>query len=283
MTKKSEEFDLVVTPKKHLLDINLIDIVRYRDLLRMFVKRDIITIYKQTILGPVWFFIQPIMTMITYIVIFGKIAGISTDGLPPALFYLSGIVLWNYFQECFTKTADTFLVNSGIFGKVYFPRLIVPISIVISSLLKFVIQSALFILLYIFYANKLGGFDINSKAFFIPLYVILMAGLSLGFGILFTSLTTKYRDLKFLLTFGVQLMMYASPIIYPMGTVGGKIATVLWYNPVTHIIEAFRYSVFGQGQFTWYGLGYSAMVMVILLFVGTVIFNKTEQNFMDVV
>jgi lipopolysaccharide transport system permease protein len=283
MAKDNEGFDLVVTPKKHLFDVNLYDIIRYRDLLMMFVKRDIITIYKQTLLGPIWFFIQPIMTMLIYVVIFGRVAGISTDGLPKPLFYLSGIILWNYFQECFTKTADTFILNSGIFGKVYFPRLIIPMSIVISSLLKFMIQSGMFIILYLFYAYKFGGFEINNTAFLIPVYVILMAGLSLGFGIIFTSLTTKYRDLKFLLQFGIQLMMYASPVIYPMGTVDGKIATVLWYNPVTHIIEAFRYSVFGQGQFSWQGLGYSALVMIVLLFVGTVIFNKTEQNFMDTV
>lgn len=283
MAKDSEGFDLVVTPKKHLLDINLYDIIRYRDLLRMFVKRDIITIYKQTILGPAWFFIQPIMTMLIYVIIFGRVAKISTDGLPPALFYLSGIVLWNYFAECFNKTAETFRSNAHIFGKVYFPRLIVPLSIVISSLLKFLIQAALFIAIYVFYINKQGGFNINETAFLIPFYVILMAGLSLGFGIIFTSLTTKYRDLKFLLQFGVQLMMYASPIIYPMNTVSGKIAMVLKYNPITHIVEAFRYSVFGQGQFSWYGLGYASLVMLILLFVGTIIFNKTEQNFMDTV
>jgi lipopolysaccharide transport system permease protein len=283
MTKDKEGFDLVVTPQKHMFDINLYDIIRYRDLLMMFVKRDIITVYKQTILGPAWFFIQPILTMLTYVVIFGNLAGLSTDALPPALFYLSGIIFWNYFSDCFTKTADTFIINSGIFGKVYFPRLIVPLSIVISSLIKFLIQSGLFIILFLYYYLKLGTIHPNVTAFLVPFYIILMAGLGLGMGIIFTSLTTKYRDLKFLLLFGVQLMMYASPIIYPMNSVSGKLAIVLKLNPVTHIIEGFKYGMLGHGQFSWLGLAYSTAVMVILLLIGVVIFNKTEQNFMDTV
>jgi lipopolysaccharide transport system permease protein len=283
MAKDIEGFDLVVTPRKHLFDINLYDIIRYRDLLMMFVKRDIITVYKQTILGPTWFFLQPILTMLTYVVIFGQLAGLSTDSLPPALFYISGIIFWNYFSDCFTKTSDTFIINSGIFGKVYFPRLIVPLSIVISSLLKFLIQSGLFIILFLYYYFKLGTIHPNATAFLIPVYILLMAGLGLGLGIIFTSLTTKYRDLKFLLQFGIQLMMYASPIIYPMNSVSGKLAIILKLNPVTHIIEGFKYGMLGQGQFSWLGLAYSTGVMLVLLLIGVVIFNKTEQNFMDTV
>lgn len=286
MNSTEEDFDLVVTPKKHIFDVNLLDLIRYRDLLRMFIKRDIVTVYKQTILGPIWFFIQPIMTMAIYVVVFGNIAGIPTDDIPQPLFYLSGIILWNYFNECFSQTADTFVANSNIFGKVYFPRLIVPLSKVVSALIKFFIQSALFIGVYIFYLTTMDVIRPNATAFLIPIYIILMAGLGLGFGIIFTSLTTKYRDLKFLLQFGVQLLMYATPIIYPLTEVTKKFGDkAIWLklNPITHIIEAFKYGLLGKGQFSIEWLAYSSTITLLVITFGVLIFNKTEQSFMDTV
>jgi len=283
---KDESFDIIVTPRKNLFDVSIIDLIHYRDLLRMYIKRDIVTVYKQTILGPIWFFVQPIMTMLIYIVVFGNIAGISTDGIPKPLFYLSGIVLWNYFQECFMQTSDTFAMNANIFGKVYFPRLIVPLSKVVSSLIKFFIQAVLFIAMYLFLSIRGIPVSINYTILYFPVYILIMAGIGLGFGIVFSSLTTKYRDLKFLLQFGVQLLMYATPIIYPLTVVEEKFdhyAFLLKLNPITHIIEAFRYSVFGNGQFDYLWMGYSFLFMATILFLGVLIFNKTEQNFMDTV
>lgn len=282
---ESEDYwDLVVKPKSSLFEIPWADIWNYRDLLRMFVKRDIVTVYKQTILGPMWFVIQPIMTTLVYIVIFGNIAQISTDGLPKVLFYLSGIVIWNYFAESFNQTSTTFSQNAAIFGKVYFPRLIMPLSKVISALIKFIIQFGLFLAIY-FYFLLSGNDQIhpNFNILLLPLYVIMMAGFGLGFGIIFTSLTTKYRDLNFLIVFGVQLLMYATPVIYPMSAVPGVYRSFLQINPIAPLVEGFRYALLGTGNFSWGGLGYSFGFLVVLIIAGVVIFNRTEKNFIDTV
>lgn len=280
---EKEDFDLVVTPQRHLLDINFGDIWRYRDLLRMFIKRDIITVYKQTVLGPIWFFVQPIMTTLIYMVVFGSIANISTNGIPQPLFYMAGIVLWNYFQDCFNSTSDTFTANANLFGKVYFPRLIVPLSKISSGLIKFFIQLSLFIVLYIYYIIKGTVISPNISLLLVPVFIATMAILALGAGIIFTSLTTKYRDLKFLIVFGVQLLMYATPIIYPITAVPAKIAPFIKANPITYIIEGFKYSLFGQGYFSVAGILYSIGFSIVILLLGVIIFNRTERSFMDTV
>ncbi len=282
--EEEEQWDLVIKPQTSLLEIPWADIWRYRDLLRMFVKRDVITVYKQTILGPIWYIVQPIMTTAIYVLVFGRIAGISTDGLPQILFYLSGIVIWNYFAESFNKTAITFKENTNIFGKVYFPRLISPLSKVTSALIVFIIQFSFFLVIYGYYLFS-GDFNIepNLNILLLPVYIIMMAGLGLGFGIIFTSWTTKYKDLVFLLTFGVQLFMYATPVIYPVSTIPEKYKLLILANPLTPIVEGFRYALLGAGNFSWYSLSYSFGFMVVLLFVGIVIFNRTEKSFIDTV
>jgi lipopolysaccharide transport system permease protein len=277
-------WDLVIKPQRHLLEINWKDIWRYRDLLRMFVKRDVVTVYKQTILGPVWYVVQPILTTAIYILVFGRIANISSDGLPRVLFYLSGITIWNYFSESFTTTSKTFFENQNIFGKVYFPRLIMPLSKITSGLIKFGIQFGFFLCVY-FYFIISGNESIQAQwqVALIPFYVLLMAGLGLGFGIIFTSLTAKYRDLNFLIQFGVQLLMYATPVIYPISTIPEKYRIYILANPMSHILEAFKFSLLGAGTFSWQGLAYSFGFMVVVLFSGIIIFNKTEKTFMDTI
>ena len=280
-----ENYDLIIRPKRHAFDINFKEIWAYRDLLKMFVKRDIITIYKQTILGPIWFIVQPIMTTLIYIVVFGNIAKISTDGVPQPLFYLAGITIWGYFAESFNTTAKTFTENAAIFGKVYFPRLIMPFAKVTSGLIKFGIQFILFMAIYLYYIFS-GDSSINPNwnIALLPVYLLLMAAYGLGAGIIFTSLTTKYRDLTFLLAFGVQLLMYASPVIYPVSTIESPtLRTLVMYNPFTPILEGFKYAFLGAGEFSWFSLGYSAAVAAILLAFGIVIFHKTERNFIDTV
>ena len=280
-----QDYDLIIRPKRHAFDINFKEIWNYRDLLKMFVKRDIITVYKQTVLGPIWFIVQPILTTLIYMVVFGRIAQISTDGTPQALFYLSGITIWNYFAESFNTTADTFIQNANIFGKVYFPRLIMPISKVVSGLIKFAIQFGFFLIIYFYFIIK-GTSSVNPNwtIALLPVYVALMAAYGLGAGIIFTSLTTKYRDLKFLLTFGVQLLMYASPVIYPVSTIPeGTMKTIILYNPFTPILEGFKYAFLGAGHFSWWSLGYSVVFAIVLLTIGIVVFHKTERNFIDTV
>jgi lipopolysaccharide transport system permease protein len=279
-----ENWDLVIKPQSSLLDIPWRDIWRYRDLLRMFVKRDVITVYKQTVLGPIWFVVQPILTTAIYILVFGNIAGISTDGMPKILFYLSGIVIWNYFSETFNQTSVTFTQNAAIFGKVYFPRLIMPLAKVASSLIKFFIQFAFLLVVYLYFILS-GNETIhpNITLLLIPVYVIMMAGLGLGFGIVFTSLTTKYRDLTFLIGFGVQLLMYATPVIYPVSAIPDQYKPLILANPMSSIVEGFKYSLLGTGSFNLANLGYSAIFMVILLCVGVIVFNKTEKSFIDTV
>lgn len=280
----TEHWDLIIKPQSSLFDIPWADIWRYRDLLRMFIKRDVITVYKQTVLGPIWFVVQPILTTAIYVLVFGNIAGISTDGLPKILFYLSGIVIWNYFAESFNQTSQTFIQNANIFGKVYFPRLIMPLAKVASAMIKFFIQFAFLMVVY-FYFIFSGNPDIhpNITLLLLPVYVLMMAGFGMGFGIVFTSLTTKYRDLSFLITFGVQLLMYATPVIYPVSTIPDKYKPFIMANPMTSIVEGFKYALLGTGNFSWYNLGYSFTFMVILLFIGIIIFNKTEKSFIDTV
>jgi len=282
--KKHNLYYEEITPKRQFFDVNLKEIWDYKDLLFLFVKRDFISIYKQTILGPLWFFIQPILTTIIFTIVFGKIAGISTDGIPQILFYLAGITCWNYFSECLNKTSNTFIENQNIFGKVYFPRIIIPISIVASSLIKFKIQFLLFLLVFFYYLfSENTHINPNLYIFLFPILLLTTSLLSLGVGLIITSLTTKYRDFRFLIQFGVQLWMYATPIIYPLSTLDGKLKTMAILNPMTSIIETFKFGFLGQGTFNWYYLLYTFIITFLLLFLGIRIFNKTEQNFMDTV
>lgn len=283
MHQSEENWTEIIKPKRRFFDLRLYEIWRYRDLLMQLVRRDFVAVYKQTILGPLWYFIQPILTTLMMWVVFTKIAKISTDGLPPVLFYMIGNVAWAYFSSCLTKTSNTFIANAGIFGKVYFPRLIIPFSIVISSLFAFFTQLLLFFVLLLYYYLQGFQFAFNSAIFAIPYFILLMAFLGLGIGIIFSSLTTKYRDLSFLLTFGVQLFMYITPVIYPASSVGGKLHILIMLNPMTSIIEGFRYAFLGTGMFNFYYILYSTVFTLIVMFIGVFMFNKVEQNFMDTV
>ena len=281
--QKEEHWDLTIKPQTHWYDLRIKEIFKYKDLLFLFVKRDFISIYKQTILGPLWFFIQPIITAMTFTVIFGNLAKISTDGLPQILFYMCGITLWNYFADTLTKTADTFSSNVNIFGKVYFPRMIVPLSVVVSNLIKLGIQFLLFLCIWIYYLIQTDLIHPNKMLMLIPYLIILIGFMALSFGIIISSLTTKYRDLKFLVTFGIQLMMYASPIVYPLSIVPEKYKWIIVANPVTSIIEAFKYAFLGVGEFNWFYLGYSTLFTIVLFMIGLVIFHRVEKSFMDTV
>lgn len=275
--------ETVIKPKSSLLEIDFKELWRNKDLFSMFVKRNIVTQYKQTILGPTWFFIQPALTTIMYMVVFGGIAGIPTDGLPQPMFYLAGIVCWQYFADCLTKTSSTFIDNQNIFGKVYFPRLIVPLSTVASNLVRMFIQFLLFVAVYVFYLIKGVHVEPNIYILLVPVLIIMLAGLSLGFGIIISSLTTKYRDLTILFNFIVQLWMYATPIIYPLSTMSPDRQWIMALNPLTSIIEAFKYGTMGVGTFNWAQLAYSFGFMVVLLAGGIVIFNKVQRTFMDTI
>jgi lipopolysaccharide transport system permease protein len=282
----TRDWDLIIEPKGSLFRINLREMWQYRDLLEMYIKREIVTFYKQTILGPLWFFIQPLFTTIVFMFIFGGLANIPTDGIPQPLFYLAGICLWNYFSDSLTKTSDTFLTNQAVFGKVYFPRLIVPIAVTISGLLKMLIQFILFAGVYIYFYYRGYAFSINSYALLFPVLILILAGLGLGFGIIISSMTTKYRDLKFLLAFAIQLWMYATPVIYPLSVMEGTYKKYMWLiqaNPLTSVMETFKYGFLGQGTFSWYAILYSLIFTFVLLIVGTWIFNRVERSFMDVV
>jgi len=276
-------FTLEIKPRSNILNLNLKEVWNYRDLLILFVRRDFVSIYKQTILGPLWVVIQPLMTMLMFMIVFGGIAKISTDGTPMALFYLAGIVTWNYFSACLQAISDTFIMNAGIFGKVYFPRLITPLSIVISKLISFLIQFVLFLIVFIYYNLTLESIQPNLAILLIPILIIMMAGLGLGLGLIITSLTTKYRDLRFLITFGVQLAMYASPVIYPLSTIPEKFTLIILANPMSSIIETFKYAFLGNGIFNWWYLAYSFVFMVLCLVTGALIFNRVEKKFMDTV
>ncbi len=278
-----KEWDLVIEPQSSLLQLNLKDVWRYRDLLWLLVKRDFVSFYKQTILGPLWFFIQPLFTTIIFTFIFGNLAGLSTDGLPQPLFYMAGITAWNYFADCLTKTSTVFRDNANIFGKVYFPRLIMPLSIVVSNLVRFGVQMLLFFMMIGYYAYTGANFHLNAYVLLFPILVLLMALLGLGLGLIITALTTKYRDLAFLITFGVQLMMYATTVIYPLSAAPAAYKWVIELNPMTGIIEAFRYGFLGEGSLTFQTLGYSIAFTLIALVLGVIIFNKTEKTFVDTV
>jgi len=281
-----EEQAWTIEAKSSLLDLKLNEVWAYRDLLVLLVRRDFVSFYKQTILGPLWFFIQPLFTTIIFTFIFGNLAGISTDGLPKPLFYMAGITAWNYFADCLTKTSSVFKDNAGIFGKVYFPRLIMPLSIIVSNLVRFGVQMVLFLILMIYYYCSGAHFNISWAISLFPVIVILMALLGLGVGMIISAMTTKYRDLAFLISFGVQLLMYATTVIYPLSEAIKKYPDYAWiieYNPMTPIIETFRYGFLGQGSFNWLSLGYAALVTIILMLLGTIIFNKIERNFVDTV
>ena len=285
MAELEQGWTTEIRPKEKLLSVDFKEIWRYRDLMMLFVKRNIITQYKQTVLGPLWYIIQPMMTTVMYMVVFGGIAKISTDGLPQPLFYLAGISFWQYFADCLNKTSNTFVSNSAIFGKVYFPRLVTPLSDVISNLVRFSIQFALFLIVYAYYALFTEvQIHTNWYALMLPILVAMLAGLALGFGILFSSMTTKYRDLQLLLGFFVSLWMYATPVIYPLSTIKNEtLRLVMQLNPLTGIVEFFKYGMLGVGNHEWWMLGYSFAFMVVLLGVGIVVFNKVQKSFMDTV
>ena len=282
-TLQKESWDLVIRPQRNLLDLRLGELWRYRDLVMLFVRRDFVSVYKQTILGPLWCLIQPLLTTITYTVIFGNIADLPTDGLPPFLFYMSGIVIWTYFAECLTKTSNTFVQNSNLFGKVYFPRMAVPVSILLSNLITFGIQFLLFLAFMGFFAIKGAPIQSNLWVLLSPILVLMMAGLGLGFGIIVSSLTTKYRDLRFLVQFGVTLLMYATPVIYPVSSIPEQFQLLIRLNPMTSIVEAFRYAFLGAGSVRSLDLLYSFGFMLVVVFIGSVIFNRVEQTFMDTI
>ena len=279
-----KEWDLTIEPQSSLFKLNLKDVWRYRDLLGLLVKRDFTSFYKQTILGPLWFFIQPLFTTLTFVFVFGNLAGISTDGLPQPLFYMTGVVMWNYFAECLTKTSTVFKDNANIFGKVYFPRLIMPLSIVASNLVKLVVQFIMLILLFVYYILTQGYTpNLSVYTLLIPVYLILMAALGLGLGMIISAMTTKYRDLSFLVTFGVQLFMYATPVIYPLSAAPEKYKHIISLNPMTPIIEGIRFSLLGKGDFSFSALLHTIIVTILILLVGTITFNKVEKSFVDTV
>lgn len=283
-----EEWDIVIKPKRNLLELNLKAIWKYKDLLQMFVFRDFVTYYKQTVLGPLWFFIQPMFTAAINLFVFGRLAGLGPEGVPGFLFYLSGPILWQYFQDTFTKTAAVFVENQAIFGKVYFPRLIMPLTILISGLLKFGVQLSLLLIAIGFYYFKEGNFLMQWEIVFFPILLLIVMTLAMGFGLIISSLTTKYRDLKFLVDFAVPLGRYITPGIattYALfsETLSGKMMAIVRLNPLGHLIDSFNYMFVGAGAFSWENIGFSALFAVGLLIVGILIFNQTEKSFMDTV
>ena len=283
LSTDSGNWSLVIRPQRNLFDLRLGELWKYRDLTGLFVRRDFVSVYKQTILGPLWYIIQPILTTLTFTVIFGRIARLPTDGLPQFLFYMSGTVMWTYFAECLNKTSNTFITNSQLFGKVYFPRLTVPISILISNLIAFVIQFLLFLLFMLYFGLNGAAIKPNLWVLFTPVLVLMMAGLGLGFGILVSSLTTRYRDLRFLVTFGVQLWMYATPVIIPVSSIPERFRIFIQANPITPLVETFRYAFLGAGSVNVLNLLYSGVFMLVILAIGILLFNRIEATFMDTV
>lgn len=272
-----------ISPRKKLFELNLDEIWYYRDLFLLLIKRDITVSYKQTILGPLWFFIQPMLTTLMFLLVFGRIARIPTGGVPPVLFYLGGITIWNYFSECLRLTSDTFVKNAALFGKVYFPRIISPLSIVSSNLVKFLIQFGLFLGIFFFYYFTDNRVQPNITLLLLPGYIITLAILALGFGLIISAMTTKYRDLTFLIQFGIQLWMYATPVIYPASQIPDKYRWIVLANPVSSLVEAFKYGFTGSGSLSTGGLVYSGVFAIIIFFIGIAIFNRTEKTFMDTV
>lgn len=273
----------IIEPKTKLLDLKFRELWRYRDLVFMFVRRDFVANYKQTILGPIWFFLQPLLTTITYLLVFGKMAGLSTDGMPMLIFYLSGVTVWNFFSETLTKTATVFKDNAQMFGKVYFPRLTMPFSIIISNLVRFGIQFLLFLIIWIWFLTQTNSLNPNLFILLTPALVIMMGLLALGLGMIISAMTTKYKDLIFLLTFGIQLLMFATPVIYPISSLPVNYQWIIQANPVSSIVETFRYAYLGSGTFSWLHLGYSTLITILMLLLGTIIFNRVEKSFTDTV
>jgi lipopolysaccharide transport system permease protein len=282
----NEDWDIEISAQNSLFDLKLKDVWHYRDLLLLLVRRDFVSFYKQTILGPVWFFIQPVITILFYILVFGNLAGIPVDGLPKPLFYLAGIIIWNYFAECLTKTSTVFKDNAALLGKVYFPRLIMPLSIVLSNLVKFGVQFLLFIILYVVYLFNGSVIAPNIFLLLFPLLILMIAALGLGMGMIISAVTTKYRDLAFVVSFGVPLLMYTTTVVFPLSVAQAKYPAYSWlikFNPVTAVIETFRYGFLGRGSFSWDLIGYSLTTTIITLLVGTIIFNKVEKTFVDTI
>ena len=273
----------IIKPKTGWFDINLKELIQYKDLIVMFVKRDFKTMYKQTILGPLWIIINPLLTTLMFTVVFGNIANISTDGMPQIVFYMLGTTVWTYFSSCLTKTSSTFTGNAAIFGKVYFPRLVTPISTVISGLINFGVQFLMFLGFMAYFMIKGSPIEPNLWILITPLLLVQLAALALGFGIIISSMTTKYRDLAVLVTFGVQLWMYATPVVYPASQIGGKLKTLMMLNPVSPIVESFRYAFLGSGSIPWNYLGISVVTTLVVLFAGVVLFSRVEKTFMDTV
>ena len=272
-----------INSKQSVFSLNLKEVWAYRDLLLMLVKRDFITFYKQTVLGPLWFVVQPLLTTAIYMVIFGNIAKLSTDGAPQVVFYMSGITIWNYFSESLTKTSSVFTSNAGMFGKVYFPRLIMPLAIVTSSLMKFAVQFGIFFLILLYFVVFTDDVQPNVWMLFTPVLILLMAMFALGMGMIFSSLTTKYKDLTFLLTFGIQLVMYVTPVVYPISALPEKFRFLVYMNPLSSVFECFRYAFLGSGSFDLMSMLWSGIFIIFILILGTVIFNKVEKSFMDTV
>lgn len=277
------DYNFVIKPKRTLWEIDLKEIWRYRDLLFLLVKRDFISVYKQTILGPIWFFIQPLLITVTFTIIFGQVAKISTGGVPEILFYLTGITFWNYFSTCLTSTSNTFVSNASVFGKVYFPRLIVPLSVIISNLMKLGIQLLLLVIVWVYYLVNNNNIQPQWELVFFPFYLLVFALMGLGFGLIFSALTTKYRDLTFLIAFGVQLLMYASAVIFPASIVSVDKQWMLFLNPLVSLMEAIKFSFLGQGIFSWFYLAYSSIFTLVILLIGVLVFNKVEKGFIDTV
>ena len=280
---EQENWTTIIKPKTGWFDINLKELIQYKDLITMFVKRDFKTLYKQTILGPLWIIISPLLTTLIYTVVFGNIANISTDGIPQIVFYMLGTTVWTYFSTCLTKTSSTFTGNAAIFGKVYFPRLVTPISTAISGLINFGVQFLMFLGFMAYFMIKGSTIHPNLWILITPLLLVELAALALGFGIIISSLTTKYRDLAVLVTFGVQLWMYATPVVYPASQIGGKLKTLMMLNPVSPIVETFRYAFLGSGSIPWNYLGISVITTLVVLFAGVVLFSRVEKTFMDTV
>lgn len=284
MQNQNKQWDLTITPKDRLLTVDWKEIWRYRDMFLLFVARNFRTAYKQTILGPLWFIITPVLSVIVYVTVFGGIANIPTDGVPPMLFYLLGIAVWGYFASCVSATSNSFVSNADIFGKVYFPRIIMPLVAVTTNLLSFAIQLAIFAVLYIYYVATGTELVIHWQIVLFPLFVAMLAFMAVGFGMIFSSMTTKYRDLQIMLTKIISLWVYITPVIYPLSMVSNeKLNLAMSLNPVTPVMEAIKYSLLGQGQFSWLWLGYSALFTLILLIIGLMLFNKVQKSFMDTV
>lgn len=281
-----ENWDIEITPSNNLFSLGLKSVWHYRDLLVLLVRRDFVSFYKQTILGPLWFFVQPVITILIYNLVFNNLANIGTDTIPGPIFYLSGIILWNYFSDCLTKTSTVFRDNAGLLGKVYFPRFIMPLSIVLSNLIRFMVQFILFVILLVVYHFRGSPVAPNVYILLFPLLMVIIAALGLGLGMIVSAVTTKYRDLAFVIAFGVPLLQYTTSVIFPLSVAILKYPAYSWvikFNPITAVIEAFRYGFLNKGSFSWELLGYSSLVTVIILFAGIVIFNKVEKTFVDTV